>query len=79
MRWAPIFQLRYPAGGIEHVERVVGDAFDEKAETALALEQVPLLTTCLIHQSYPDPNERSNAAFCSSVAGTFFKPGERGF
>src|SRR5271165_7182588 len=48
-----------PAGddarGVEHVERVVGDTLDQQAETALALEQVPLLSDILNHR---DPASR---------------------
>ncbi len=31
------------AGGVEHVQRVVGDTLDQKPETAFALEQIPLM------------------------------------
>ena len=38
---------RDDAVGIQHVERVVGNAFNEKTETTLALEQIPLLPVFL--------------------------------
>ena len=42
-------------GRIEHVQRVVGDAFDQKPETALALEQNPLMLLVFSEHSNPEP------------------------
>ena len=34
---------RDDAGRVQHIQRVVGDTFDQKAETTFAFEQIPLL------------------------------------
>src|ERR1700761_3857320 len=37
---SPDIPARDDAGGVQHIESIVGDTFDEEAETALALEEV---------------------------------------
>ena len=58
--------------GIEHVERVVGDSLNQKAETALAFEQVPLLLLVLSHQILPRSGETRDPPVCSSHTGVSF-------
>jgi hypothetical protein len=42
---------RHPPLGIKHEQRVVGDTLDKEPETALTIEQIALLSTCLVHQN----------------------------
>ena len=49
MRWAPAFQLVTRPCGIEHEDRVVGDALDEDPEAPLGLEQRLLRGALLGH------------------------------
>ena len=50
-------------GGIQHVERVVGNAFDQKPETAFAFEQIPLALLVFFEHPGPDLNWPKRTAY----------------